>query len=77
MYDEMTLVTTGQNFEVYEDKDGDLHIKVNMGGPRTPSGSGKSDVIATSRGNTRLPITKAGEPAVMLGLNLFQYKTAK
>lgn len=52
--------------------DGDeLVIRINLKAPTTPSASGKTDVIASTRGNADVP----GQPGTKIGLNI--YRTRK
>ena len=46
----------------------ELVIRVNLKAPTTPSASGKTDVIASSRGAGDVP----GQPGVKLNLNLYR-----
>ena len=50
-----------------------LTITVDLAAPGTPSATGKTDVIASTRGNVPLP----GFPQLRLGLNLYRYREDK
>jgi hypothetical protein len=60
-------MTSGEGFTV-EVKGNKMIIEVNLDAPKTPSTSGKSMVIASSRGNMSIP-TPTG--SVSLGLNVY------
>ena len=51
-----------------------LHITVDLAAEPTRSASGKTEVIASTRGNTQ--IERDGQPTVFLGLNVYQYPKA-
>lgn len=48
-----------------------LTLTIDLSQPGTPSASGKTQVIATTRGNTQV------SPGVYLGLNLYKYLDKK
>lgn len=52
-------------------ENGKLTIVIDLNAPTTPSASGKTDVIASTRGNADVP----GQPGTKIGLNL--YRTRK
>ncbi len=54
-----------------EVKDGKLTIEIDMSVTLGDSKSGKTELIASTQGNTQVA------PGVFLGLNLYKYKTAK
>lgn len=45
-----------------------LIITVDLKAPTTPSASGKTDVIASTRGNADVP----GQPGIKIGLNIYR-----
>lgn len=47
---------------------GKLTIVVDLSAPTTPSASGKTDVIASTRGNADVP----GQQGVKVGLNIYR-----
>lgn len=61
---------SGQGYTVLEDGD-DLVIRVHTKSRRTSSASGKSDVVATTRGN--VPVKMNGE-TFQVGLNVYVKK---
>lgn len=52
-------------------ENGKLTIVIDLNAPTTPSASGKTDVIASTRGNADVP----GQPGTKIGLSL--YRTRK
>lgn len=48
-----------------------LTVTVDLTAERTPSASGKTEVIASTRGNTELE--RNGKPSVFFGMNVYQY----
>ena len=47
-----------------------LTITVDLAKPGTPSVSGKTDVIASTRGNAPIP----GFPQIRMGVNVYRYR---
>lgn len=60
-----------ENVEV-EVKEGKLILTIDLDRNLGPSSSGKTEVIATSRGNSRLDIAGIGRP-IFVGLNVYKY----
>lgn len=67
-------MTSGQNFTA-EVKDDKLIITIDLLGATTPSKSGKTNVIASSRGNKEVEVP--GDEPVFMGLNVYRYKYPK
>ena len=59
-----------QNVEYAVDEDGILSLSIDTTAPTTKSGSGKTDVVASTHGN-KVIASPVGQ--LRLGLNLFQY----
>jgi hypothetical protein len=53
-------------------QDGKLVITIDLAAQTQPSASGKTEVIASTRGNARAP----GDRPVFVGLNVYQYPSA-
>lgn len=60
-----------ENVEV-EIKDGKLILTIDLRENLGSSASGKTEVIATSRGNTRIDVPGRNRP-IFIGLNVYQY----
>ena len=50
-----------------------LTLTVDLARVGTPSASGKTDVVASTRGNAQVP----GYPQVRVGMNVFRYREDK
>jgi len=46
-----------------------LHLEVDLSKTQGPSSTGKTEIIATTRGNAPLP----DQPDIMVGLNVYRY----
>jgi len=62
------IVAKGQGFTVSQDSDGSVVVKIDPNAPRVPSKSGKTQVVASSRGNMQIDVE--GQ-AYWLGLNFY------
>jgi len=64
---------TGEGYTAEHDEEAKtLTIVIDLSGKGVPSGSGKTMVLATSRGNKEI-----GNTGTFLGLNVYRYMTPK
>ena len=59
-----------KNVEMRVDLENILHITVDLNRNCGPSASGKTTIIATTKGNQELP----GHPGIKVGLNVYKVK---
>ena len=59
-----------KNVEMRVDLENILHITVDLNQNCGPSASGKTTIIATTKGNQELP----GRPGVKVGLNVYKVR---